>query len=90
MFTAENHVSFFCDSFSQYGIDLKEWAVAETSDNCSVNCKVAKLLGVPHVACHNHLLNSEVQNMVVTSRNDTQAEDKKLAATVDGIQETMA
>ena len=39
---------------------FKNWAVSETSDNCLVNYKVAKLLEIPHIPCHNHLVNSEI------------------------------
>ena len=39
-----------------------------SSDNCSMNLKVADLLKIPHVACKNHILNLEVNEMVKQTR----------------------
>ena len=43
--------------------------MCQTADNCSVNLKVAEMLGIPHVACKNHLLNLEVNWMVKQTRD---------------------
>ena len=34
------------------------------ADSCAVNLKAARLLGLPHVNCHNHLLNAEVNQWI--------------------------
>ena len=47
----------------------------------SANKKVARILGIPHVTCNNHLFNSEVQYMV----SNTNA----LKAVLDSIHDTM-
>ena len=63
-FNAETHAEHIRNIFRYYGLDVEEWAVCQTADNCSVNLKVADLLGIPLVACKNHLLNLEVNEMV--------------------------
>ena len=60
-FTAEVHAKFFRDIFlNLYDTDIEEWSVCQTADNATVNKKVARLLGIPHIPCNNHLFNSEV------------------------------
>ena len=36
----------------------------QVADNCATNIKAAEILEIPHVGCHNHLLNSEVNSWV--------------------------
>ena len=36
----------------------------QVADSCAVNLKAAQLLGLPHVNCHNHLLNAEVNQWI--------------------------
>ena len=63
-FNAETCAEHIRNIFRYYGLDVEEWAVCQMANNCSVNLKVADLLGIPHVACKNHLLNLEVNEMV--------------------------
>ena len=63
-------------------MDVEQWAVCQTANNCSVNLKVADLLKIPHVACKNHILNFEVNEMV----NQTQ----ELEVMLSSIHETMS
>ena len=56
--------------------------MCQTADNASVNKKVARLLGIPHIPCNNHLFNSEVQYMVTHNNG--------LKAVLDSIHGTMA
>ena len=41
--------------------DPENWITNQTADSASVNLKLAKLLGVAHINCKNHLLNNEVK-----------------------------
>jgi hypothetical protein len=50
--------------------ELNNWVACQTADSCSVNLKTARMLGFPHVNCHNHLLSNEVQSMVRTTKDD--------------------
>ena len=81
-FNAETHAEHIRNIFRYYNLDVEEWAVCQTADNCSVNLKVADLLGIPHVACKNHLLNLEVNEMVKQNRD--------LEITLNSIHETMS
>ena len=81
-FTAEVHAKFFRDMFSRYDhLSLSDWTICQTADNVSTNKKVAKLLGIPHIPCSNHLLNSETQYMISNA--------PVLANVLDSIHETM-
>jgi hypothetical protein len=62
-FNAENHVHFFEQTLQFYRKECG-WVPCSMADNCSVNQKIAKLLGVPHVGCQNHKLNLEVKYMI--------------------------
>ena len=53
----------------------------QVADSCNTNLKAAKLLKIPHIPCHNHLLHNEV-NMWV-SQNDT------IRNTVASVEHTM-
>ena len=60
-FTAEVHANFIKETFKYYDrINFKEWTKAQTADNVAVNRKIAELLGINHIPCKSHLLNSEV------------------------------
>ena len=63
-FSSQTHAEHIRNVFRFYGLDVEQWAVCQTADNCSVNLKVADLLKIPHVACKNHILNLEVNEMV--------------------------
>ena len=81
-FSSATHAEHIRNVFRYYGIDVEDWAVCQTADNCSVNLKVADLLGISHVACKNHLLNLEVNEMVKQHRD--------LEGTLNTIHETMS
>jgi hypothetical protein len=59
---AETHVEFFKDSLRWYTLCLK-WIKCILANNTSTNQKITKMIGVPHIGCHNHLLNLEVIQM---------------------------
>ena len=52
-----------------------------TTDNARVNGKTGKLLKIPHVSFKNHLINSEVNPMVVSTPH--------LYPKIEGIQTKM-
>ena len=62
-----DHIKHILHNF--YGI-LVSWITNQTADSASVNTKLAKLLGIPHVNCENHLLNNEVKRWQVGSTAD--------------------
>ena len=80
-FSSQTHAEHIRNVFRYYGLNVEEWAVCQTADNCSVNLKVAEMLGIPHVACKNHLLNLEVNWMVKQTRD--------LEQTLNSVHETM-
>jgi hypothetical protein len=80
-FTAETHIKYFEDMFLYYGCNLRDWAICQIADNCSVNKKIAVDLGIPHVGCKNHLLNLEVKRM--TKNTDD------LKETIESVHNTM-
>ena len=53
-FNAEHHLHHFDFILKVYSQNIKEIFVAFLSDNAFVNCKTARLAGVPHLPCHNH------------------------------------
>ena len=72
-FTAKAHYDHITDLLSNfYGIEYpKNWITNQTADSASVNLKLAKLLGVPHIICENHLLNNKLKLwMKATTTND--------------------
>ena len=82
-FTAQQHVAFFRTTFSEfYDIDLDDWVICQTADNCNVNKKIAGILGIPLVGCKSHLLNLEVNGMVTNNQD--------LDSVILSIQSTMA
>lgn len=59
---AELHVHHFCEAFQDfYGVDLEQWAVCASANNCWTSLKVARLFNLAHIGCGNHLLNIGVQ-----------------------------
>ena len=87
-FKAEVLVQFCTKKFSYYDINFDTWVKCETSDNCSVNKKMARLMKKPHLACMNHLLSSEVEHMVDASRAEGSA--LGVADVVDKVHKTMS
>ena len=72
-FTAKAHYNHITNLLSNfYGIEYpKKWITNQTADSASVNLKLAKLLGVPHINCENHLLNNKLKLwMKDTTTND--------------------
>jgi hypothetical protein len=53
-FDAEHHIHHFGSILKAYNQEVKKLFVAFVSDNASVNCKTARLAGLPHLPCHNH------------------------------------
>ena len=81
-FNAEKYAEHFERIFRKYyKIDLREWAVAATSDNAAVNLKLTKILGLQQIPCGNHLLNLDVKEFV---KNDV-----VLNELVDSISDVM-
>lgn len=88
-FTAQVHKNFICNHvfMKRYGFSEEQfnrWVVAQTADSASTNLKTARLLGVPHICCTNHLLNHEVETMFKETK-----EDNGMGSTIDAVQATM-
>ena len=87
-FKAEVMAQFIEKTLEEYyDTDLK-WVKCETSDNAGVNTRAAKLMGIPHIPCKNHLLSSEVENMVSCSREE--ARILGVADIIDKVHQTMS
>ena len=54
-FSSQTHAEHIHNIFQYYGVDVNNWTVCQTADNCSVNLKVEELLKIPHVACTNNI-----------------------------------
>jgi hypothetical protein len=80
-FTADTHCNHFKSMFLYYEIDIGDWALCQTADNCAVNSKIARLLNIPHIGCKNHLLNLEVNRMTDRSAD--------LTDTIETVHNTM-
>ena len=80
-FTADKHVKHFQEMFLYYDLQISEWVVCQTADNCLVNKKIALNLSIPHVGCKSHILNLEVNEMVKNN--------EELIATLQSVQTTM-
>ena len=64
-FDANTHAGQMKDVFSSfYGLDLESWSVCQVANSAPVNIKTSRLLSIPHIACLNLRLNSEVNAMV--------------------------
>ena len=71
-FTAEAHKNHIIHILSEYyNVDVDTKVTNQTADSASVNLALARLLGIPHVNCENHLLNNEVKIWTVTSTEET-------------------
>jgi hypothetical protein len=74
-FTAKAHFDHITDLLMNlYGIEYPtKWITNQTVDSASVNLKLAKLLGIPHINCENHLLNNKLKLwMKDTTTNDNE------------------
>ena len=72
-FTSEVLAKNISSTFELYGdFNIDKWIICQTADNTSVNKKTAELLGIVHVPCKNHVLNSEVYLMTSSSSELTQ------------------
>jgi hypothetical protein len=62
-FTTNAHYDHITDLLMNfYGIEYPtKWITNQTADSASINLKLAKLLGIPHINCENHLLNNELK-----------------------------
>ena len=81
-FNAELYTEHFVKIFTEfYKLDVRKWAKACIADNCATNLKIARLLGLPHVPCGNHLLNLDIREWV---KNDAVLNNtvKKIARTM--------
>lgn len=68
-FTAEVHVNFvknrvFGQRLGFSHDELKSFLICQTADSASVNTRTAKLLGIPHINCANHLLDHQVEDLI--------------------------
>ena len=66
--TTADHITDIFESFYDIPV-VSNWAVCQTADNASLNKRITQLLGVPHIACYNHLLDKEVKQMIDESKN---------------------
>ena len=80
-FDAETHIQQIEEVFNIFNTELREWLICSIADNCRVNKKIARLLGVPHVGSLSHKLNLELKAMVNS--------DRILSTTIDSIHSTM-
>lgn len=80
-FDTETHIQQLEEVSNIYNIDMHEWALCSIVDNCRLNKKIARLLGISHVGCLNHKLNLGVKAMI--------ASDFMLSPIIDSIHSTM-
>lgn len=71
----------FKEIFQLYGISLTNWTVYQITDSAPVNLRIASDLNIPHMACMNHELNNQVEQMV--------RDNSELKYIIKSIQETM-
>ena len=63
-FNAEAHIKLFKETFGNLKIDdINDFLIAQTSDSTAMNPKIARDLGINHVACRNHCLNLGCKDM---------------------------
>ena len=86
-FKAELIVEFIENTLRDLYDTGLDWAKCETSDNCSVNKKAAKLMKMPHI-CKNHLLSGEVETMVYESR--VEGRNLGVADIIDKVHQAMS
>ena len=80
-FNAVTHTNQMKEIFLYYGVHLSKWVVCQVADSATINRRIAKDLGMPHIGCLNHKLNNEVERMV----NNYSA----LASAIDSVNKTM-
>ncbi|GFH44601.1 hypothetical protein CTEN210_01075 [Chaetoceros tenuissimus] len=81
-FNAELHAKHFRAVLDQfYDINIDDWCMCVIADNTSTNRKTARLLGLPHIGCLNHLLNLDI--------NDWVKEDASLSELVEHLRKVM-
>ena len=61
---AEVHQKICDEVLSLYGQKLNQWCTCLIADNTNLNCKIARLCGVPHIWCNSYKLNLEVNSMM--------------------------
>ncbi len=50
--------------------DPTKWITNQMANSASVNLKLAKLLGISHISCQNHLLNNELKLWLKDTKTD--------------------
>lgn len=66
--TTADHITDIFESFYDIPV-VSNCAMCQTADNASINKRIAQILGVPHIACYNRLLDKEVKQMIDESKN---------------------
>ncbi len=63
-FKADSHIKLFQQTFENLQFDdLSNFAIAQVADSTALNPKIARVLGIKHIACRNHCLNLECKDM---------------------------
>jgi hypothetical protein len=63
-FNTEAHAKLFQQTFKHIHInEVSSFTVAQVADSTTMNPKIARLLKINHVACHNHCLNLGCKDM---------------------------
>ena len=80
-FSAKVHALHIKEILPYYGVQVEDWAVCQIVDNCTLNKKVSKLLGIPMVGCHSHRLHLAARTMC--------EDDTIMASLLSSIGDTM-
>ena len=63
-FNAEKHVEFIRKSMASAGVEnMKDFALCQISKSTNLDPKIARLLGFPHIGCHNHSFSGAREDM---------------------------
>jgi hypothetical protein len=63
-FNAETHQKLFQQTFKNLNIsNVSSFAIAQIADSTTTNPKIAWLLKIAHIGCHNHCLNFGCKDM---------------------------
>ncbi len=63
-FTADTYIKLFQQTFKNLQFDdLSNFAIAQVADSTALNPKIARVLGIKHIACRNHCLNLGCKDM---------------------------
>ncbi len=63
-FSADSHIKLFQQTFKNLQFDdLSNFAIAQVADSTALNPKIARVLGIKHIACCNHCLNLGCKDM---------------------------